>query len=60
MTRKPKATVSLPQLVSDESIILVEMQRRLFEAGLIVSAAAVNAAMNKIGWEVARKMGSKT
>lgn len=46
--------MSIAKLIADESAALVALQRRLFDAGLLASAAAVNEATNKLGWEGAR------
>ena len=46
--------LTLHEVVRDESIALVQMQRRLFNAGLLETAAAINEAANKLGWEVDR------
>ena len=48
------AETPVAALVRAESVTLVAMQRRLFDAGLIASAAAVGEALNKIGWEGVR------
>lgn len=46
LSRKPIA-----QVIRDESLVLVAMQRRLFDAGLLATAAAVNKASTQLGWE---------
>lgn len=46
---------TLHQVVREESAMLVAMQRRLVDAGLVATAAAINEAANKLGWEAARK-----
>jgi hypothetical protein len=48
------AATPLAQVIREESVALVALQRRLFDAGLIASAAAVNIASTKLGWEGAR------
>ena len=48
---------NLAQVIADEAVLLVALQRRLFDAGLVASAAAINEATNKLGWEGARLLG---
>lgn len=45
------AATPIAKVIASEAATLVAMQRRLFDAGLLASAAAVNAAANAIGWE---------
>ena len=49
----------LSEVVRTESVNLVALQRRLFDAGLIATAAAINEAANKLGWEASRLLDRK-
>jgi len=54
MREDVKKQTPIAAVIREESANLVAMQRRLFDAGLIASAAAVNEAANKLGWEGVR------
>lgn len=47
---------TLNEIVRQESAFMVALERRLHDAGLIATAAVVNSATRKLGWEAARKL----
>ena len=47
---------NLHNVVREESVFMVALERRLHDAGLIATAAAVNQATPKLGWEAAKKL----
>jgi hypothetical protein len=48
---RAKKRLSVYKVVRQVSLEMATMQQTLFEAGLIATAAAVNAASQKLGWE---------
>ena len=51
MTKEP-----IYKVVREVSMQMVETQRRLHDVGLHATAAAVNEASKKLGWEAAEKI----
>jgi hypothetical protein len=47
-------TKPVAQVVREEAVLMVAMQRRLFDAGLLSTAAAINEASRTLGWEAER------
>lgn len=50
----------LRDVVRDQSVVLVQMQRTLMDAGLVATAARVNIASQKLGWEAAKLLERKS
>lgn len=48
---KELSCTPIAQVIREEALVLVAMQRRLFDAGLIATAAAVNKASSALEWE---------
>ena len=52
MTRREEK--KLRDTVREQSVVLVQMQRTLMDVGLVATAARVNIASQKLGWEAAK------
>lgn len=50
---------TINEVVRQEGAFMVALQRRLMDAGLIATAAAVNVASQKLGYEAAKLMERK-
>ena len=56
---KGEAEIEIYAALRAESVAMIDMQRRLIDAGLIATARAVNAASQKLGFE-AEKLLKRT
>ena len=52
-------TKNMHNVVRQESAVMVALERRLHDAGLVATAALVNEATKRLGWEAARKIEAK-